>query len=924
MTGKHIWTEFPEGIDQPFYKAYFRAMAEQKYIHVEEYYPPYNKWFENHIYPSPDGLSVFFRDITEKKKTEIELQKQGFFIESIINASSDIIYIYDIEERKNIYVNDGIQSNLGYTNDEIKLMGDQVIPILMHPEDFEYYLHSTFPKYSRASDKEVISHTYRMKDKAGNWHWLDCKESVFLRRPDGSPKQLFGITTDITNRKKVEEAIINEKELSDKIINSLPGLFYLSDLTPGLRRWNKAFETYSGYSDEELGKIAPINLFDPGDHAALRQSLEKTYKEGKADAEVHLLTKSGKRIPFYFTGVSIEYEGKPAMLGIGIDNSERKKAERLIKESEEKYRTLVEQASDGIFIYDSAGNFLDANRYACTLSGYTKDELLKLKVYDVVEQKNLKETPFQFEEAQKGRTIINERKFITKDGRLIETELSSKLLPDGRFLGIARDITERKKAEEKLKEQAHQLSLFVEYSPAAIAMLDRDMKYLVFSKRWLTDYHLGDRDITGKSHYEIFPELPAHWKEVHQRCLAGATEKKEEDLFTRTDGRTDWVRWEIYPWYKTSGEAGGIILLTEVITERKKAELALAGSENYLRTILQTEPECVKILGPNGELLSMNPAGLAMIEADNEQQVLGHRMTELVEEKYRAGFNRLSKEVFKGNTGIFEFEITGLKGGHRWLETHAVPLKNAKGKIVNLLGVTRDITERKKAEAEIINTTIQLRRLTSHLQNIREEERKRIGREIHDELGQQLTAIKMDVAWIDKNTTGETGSIKSKLKNIITLLDGTNQSVRKILSELRPAILDDHGLLEALDWQGRQFTDSTGIPVKFTTAETNLRLPEEIATCIFRVYQESLTNITRYASAKKVLTSLSSNNDNIILSVEDDGKGFDTASVKNKKTFGLLGMKERVLSLNGKFELISANGKGTKILIRLPYKIPRP
>jgi len=178
----------------------------------------------------------------------------------------------------------------------------------------------------------------------------------------------------------------------------------------------------------------------------------------------------------------------------------------------------------------------------------------------------------------------------------------------------------------------------------------------------------------------------------------------------------------------------------------------------------------------------------------------------------------------------------------------------------------------------------------------------------------------MDIVWIDKKTPEETIAVKSKLKNIITLLDESDLSVRKILNELRPGILDDHGLLEALQWHGQQFTANTGIPVEFTTAETEVKFSEPIAICIFRVYQESLTNITRYAGANKVLTSLSINDDNIIVTIEDDGKGFDITSVKNKKSFGILGMKERIRSLDGKFELVSSPGKGTKIIITIPRK----
>jgi signal transduction histidine kinase len=236
------------------------------------------------------------------------------------------------------------------------------------------------------------------------------------------------------------------------------------------------------------------------------------------------------------------------------------------------------------------------------------------------------------------------------------------------------------------------------------------------------------------------------------------------------------------------------------------------------------------------------------------------------------------------------------------------------------MGLGINISERVKAQEEIKETSEKLRQLTAHLQHIREEERKRIGREIHDELGQQLTAIKMDVAWIDKQMPEETTNIKTKLKNITTLLDASNSSIRKILNELRIGVLDHHSLAEALQWQGQQFYQNTGIPIAFNFSKPFLQVKESIATCVFRVFQEALTNIIRYANAKNVTTSLFFIDDQINFTISDDGDGFDTALLKNSKTFGILGMKERVSSVDGQFEILSSIQNGTQINITIPYK----
>jgi PAS domain S-box-containing protein len=157
-------------------------------------------------------------NITDDKKREKTLEENANFIESIINASPDIIYIYDIQERKNVFSNGGIQLNLGYTVKDIKEMEDQVLPILMHPEDFGIYLQDIVPKYNTLGDKEIIRHEYRMKDKAGNWRWLYSKESIFLRTPDGEPKQIFGISNDITERKKVEIELQKHHEHLEELV----------------------------------------------------------------------------------------------------------------------------------------------------------------------------------------------------------------------------------------------------------------------------------------------------------------------------------------------------------------------------------------------------------------------------------------------------------------------------------------------------------------------------------------------------------------------------------------------------------------------------------------------------------------------------------------------------------------------------------
>jgi signal transduction histidine kinase len=218
----------------------------------------------------------------------------------------------------------------------------------------------------------------------------------------------------------------------------------------------------------------------------------------------------------------------------------------------------------------------------------------------------------------------------------------------------------------------------------------------------------------------------------------------------------------------------------------------------------------------------------------------------------------------------------------------------------------------------------QLRNLSAHLQNIREDERKHIAREMHDELGQFLTALKMDLLWLNKklSTGEETDANREKLKEMTRLVDEAVLFVRKLAAELRPSILDDLGLIPALEWHSQEFTRRFQINVEFKSRVEEIETSPMIATGIFRIYQESLTNVARHSEAKKVMSVLEIIGGEIRLSIADDGKGFDMNGSGRTKTLGLLGMKERALMLGGTLEIISEPGKGTTIYISVPLNQP--
>ena len=232
-----------------------------------------------------------------------------------------------------------------------------------------------------------------------------------------------------------------------------------------------------------------------------------------------------------------------------------------------------------------------------------------------------------------------------------------------------------------------------------------------------------------------------------------------------------------------------------------------------------------------------------------------------------------------------------------------------------------EIAERERAERELKTSLEQLRALAARLQSVREEERARLAREIHDELGQACTAIKMDLALIGRKTTKKQTQLKTKVNSAMQLVDNTIVTLRRIASELRPRALDDLGLTAALEWQAQEFESRTRIHCRFTFSEELITIDTQQSTAIFRVFQESLTNVARHAHATSVEARLGREGDQLIFQVCDNGRGFDPEQAKARKSLGLLGMQERALLINGELKIESVPGVGTTVTLRIPLPL---
>lgn len=258
-----------------------------------------------------------------------------------------------------------------------------------------------------------------------------------------------------------------------------------------------------------------------------------------------------------------------------------------------------------------------------------------------------------------------------------------------------------------------------------------------------------------------------------------------------------------------------------------------------------------------------------------------------------------------------------------WIRDEALVVQNEFGQAQFLQGILFDITERKRVEEELKNSHEQLRDFAEHIEVVREEERIWIAREIHDELGQILTGLKMDIFWLDKKLAGiNTGDSRSLLsertQSMKDLIDTTIQTVRKISTKLRPGILNDLGLLAAVEWQAAEFQNRMGMKCEISSNIDGIDLDERRSSAIFRIFQELLTNVTRHANATAVSISLKERNGHLTLRVKDNGRGISEKESANVKSLGILGMRERALLLGGKFSIKGTPGKGTTATVKIP------
>lgn len=489
-----------------------------------------------------------------------------------------------------------------------------------------------------------------------------------------------------------------------------------------------------------------------------------------------------------------------------------------------------------------------------------------------------------------------------------------------------RYAVERKRAEKALSESESRFRAILDYSPGLVFLKDLEGRYLHVNRQYERTFHMNCRDIVGKSDDDLFPpQQAAQFRANDRKVLEAGVPLEFEEVATHDDGPHTSIVFK-FLLRKEDGHPYALCGITTDITDRKRAEVERQRLVKDRLLLLESTGEGIYGVDLEKRFTFMNKAAARML-GYRMDEVLGKNTHSLVHHSRPNGSPypmeecRIFQCLRSGQGCQVDDEMLWRQDGTGFpVEYTAFPIVEGDA-IVGAVVTFTDITERKRAEEELQRTLAQLRTLSQRLDVVREDERTRIARELHDELGVRLTCLKLDLARLQSLSGGSLprAKMEEKVRSMMADVDSTIASVQRLVVELRPGILDDLGLVAAIEWQCQDFERRSGTRCVCKASKEAVHLERSHATAAFRICQEALTNVARHAKATSVLVRVEQANGELLVEVQDDGQGITAEQLTDSASLGLLGMRERARGLGGRLEIAARpDGKGTTVTLRLP------
>lgn len=742
-----------------------------------------------------------------------------------------------------------------------------------------------------------------------------------LRDDTGAVVGCVGVALDVTQRRVAEQHL----RLLANAIESASDMISVTDAENRFVFVNEAFLRAYGYVRGEVLGRTPALLGPPDD--VPRQILSATMQGGwTGDLVNH--RKDGTEVPVSLsTTVIRDPEDRIlGLLGVARDTSERRRAEEALRRSQERFELAALATDEVIWEWDSATRTTWWSRSCERVLGYAPGAA-RMDVEwwrDNIHPDDRERVMSGWRHAVEGteKYWADEFRLRGSHGEYVVATSLGYIVRDAagkalRMVGALADVTFRKQAEAV----AGRYQALVESSEDAI--ISTDLNGVVESWNLAAErlYGYPAEEVLGRNVAVLEPPgLAGEGAALRERLVRGERPQPYETTRRRRDGSLVEISTTLSPIFDGAGQLVGVSAVVRGITERKRAEAALAESERRLRSI----GDRMRLIG-----LGLDTSGRITYCNDYLAEVSGWSREELIGSDYFSRFIPPGDpviELFKRALATGEVEahhrneILTRDGLRREIEWNNTLLRDSDGRLTGVVSIGEDATERARAERELRRSQEELRALARHLVSVREEEHAHIARVIHDDLGQALTAVRLDLSWVGRRLPAGSQALRSKVEEMVVLTDETIEAGRSLVTDLRPPILDDLGLVPALEWYLEHFGERAKVRAQLDVGAEPLAVDGPLAVTAYRIVQEALTNVARHAEAKHVTVRLGTQADALVLEIVDDGKGIRADAGRSERSFGIIGMRERAVARGGVLEVASAPGGGTIVRATIPLE----
>lgn len=724
------------------------------------------------------------------------------------------------------------------------------------------------------------------------------------------------------------------------LIDTIPDAIFTTDKHFIIKSWNRQAELLYGVHTKDacgktLNELMRIHIAEE----ERVTTLKKLNASGSYNDEYLVTKKDGTQVYVLASVSKIENtEGTTTgYIAVHRDITARKQLEdnqkqfnleleRQVKIKTSETTNILERITDGFLVLDKHLTFTYVNKKAGELLGHTPEEMVGKNIFSDFPQTQSQSFNEACHQSFQTQQYIYLENFYAPLDLWFENDIYPS--PDGLSV-FFKDVTYKKKTETALKESEERYRHLIENIHAGVVVHKPDGSILLYNQEAARLLNIAaNMGKAGSVPHIDWYSVADDGKPKQEEYPAQYVIRTGKPLINTTAGISDpqspgkmiWVLMSAFPELDDHMQLKQVVLTFVDITNRKRAEEELKKNEDILNMAQKIARIGSWEFYLDTQELRWSKELYRIFELEN---IPPDQLYDAFRNKFHPDdlpkLDAIMQQALESKKGYtYQHRIITSNGNLKHILGIGEVILDEDGNVTGLKGTGQDITDLVKAEERLQNSYRQIKLLVTHLQEVREQERTNMAREIHDELGQQLTGLKMYISWLNKKVVADDKDIREKFHATMELIEETIKSVRKISMELRPSMLDDLGLMAALEWQSNEFEKRSGISTEFINEVGGNEIPARLKTGLFRIYQESLTNVARHADAKKIVSSLKFENNLLILTITDDGKGFSFRNIEGKKTLGLFGMKERTREMGGSYEITSEPGKGTTVSVTIP------